>query len=833
MTSSPVGVGRRREALFLASGPVLGAAVGAVTNVVTSTWSWWLFGALVVLISAASAVAVLVPGNGFAGRRSPPCTLPPGAAVFAGRERELRALLGVRPSRRGTRPFVCVITGRSGSGKTELAVQAAHRLAGRYPAGQLFVGYRSHADAAGRLAPLDALAALLTAVGATQTSGSLSGQWQAVAGSEPFLLVLDDVDDASQVLEVLPRSPRCLVLVTGRRMVAGIDADLHIAVDTLTEEAARSVLDAVLRRGSRAVDGSVLDGLAAAYRLPLTVRHLADRLVAEPVTPDAHAGSGGNRVSGGGLAPVLATIQALAASDRLVLRRAALHPGPHVTAEIAAALAGTGLADAEHSLTVLHRRGLLMRPDPHGFGFHDLVRSLARTEDTVPDDDASAQARVRLFEVMACLLRRANTAISASMELPVPDSVHAGPEVPLTERQALEWLDHHLDDLRSVARLAVECAWPRSWWLTAGLAYFLRIRRNLAQAEELNEAALRIALASGDLPGQAHCRAQLGTLHRVSGRYGSAEEHTRTALALFADLQPGEPRNQAACASELGVILYHSARYAAAREVTRQAVGLYRSVSDRRGEANGLGNLGMFSRATGDYREARDSLTRAYALYAALGNHRNRAWILIELGTVDRLTGDQDRALTRFSEALDLYSDAADRNGRAWARRELGIVHRVLGHHTEARALLDSALREFEDLGSPRNIADAHVELGTLHRALGDLTTARVHTQTAHTLYADMGNRRGEAWAELELGALDAAAGHLTSAAGRFNHAQHIHTRIGDRSGNARAHLELGRLELTRENRAEARTHLTTSLTLYTQLGAPQSTEARDLLAGL
>jgi tetratricopeptide (TPR) repeat protein len=835
-------VGRRREALLLSAGPVLGAAVGAVTNLVTSTWSWWLFGALLVLISLASAGAALVPGSGSSGvgstYQNPPCTLPPGTAVFAGRDRELRRLLDARPPRSGSRPLVCIITGRSGSGKTELAVQAAHLLAERYPAGQLFLGYRSHADLAGQLDPLDALAALLVAVGAAQTPASLglagmSGQWQSVVGHKPFLLVLDDVDNTSQVLEVLPRSPHSLVLLTSRRMIPGIDADVHVAIDTLTAEAARSVLNTILRRGSRTVDDTVINGLVATYRLPLTVRHIADRIVAEHVPPGPHTGPGGRHLRGVGLEPMLATIQALEPSHRLVFRRAALHPGPHVTAEIAAALASLSPRDAGRSLTVLHHQGLLVRPDPHGYGFHDLMRSLAQPEDTVQNDEASAQARERLFELMACLLKRANTFISAPMEIPVPDSVHAGTVVPMTEQQALEWLDHHFDDLRSVARLAIECAWPKSWWLTAGLAYFMRIRRNLAQAEELNKAALQIALVSGDLPGQAHCRAQLGTLHRVSGRYSSAEEHSRTAMSIFADLRPGEQRNQAYCASELGVILYHLARYAPARVITQQAVDLYRATSNQRGEADGLGVLGLISRATGDYQGAREALTEAYAIFAGMENHRNRAWILIELGTIDRLTGDHHRALAQFSEALDIYSDAADRNGCAWARREMGIVQRSLGHYAEAGSLLEAALHEFEDLGSPRNVADARVELGSLHRSMGDLAAARSYAQAAHDMYAGMGNRRGEVWAEVELGALDAAEGQLISAASRFERARRIYEDIGDRSGDARVQLELGRLELDRGDRAKARNHLNAALTLYTQLNAPQSTEARDLLAAM
>lgn len=829
---------RRREALLLSSGPVLGAAVGAVTNLVTSEWSWWLFGALVALISLASVGAALVPssGGGAVGpsAQSPPCTLPPGAAVFAGRERELRRLLDARPPGRGSRPHVCIITGRSGSGKTELAVQAAHLLAERYPAGQLFVGYRSHAESAGRLAPLDALAALLVAVGDVRPPAGLAGmtgQWQSAVGGKPFLLVLDDVDQATQVLDLLPRSPHSLVLLTSRHMIPGIDADVHIALDALSEEAARSVLHTILRRGSRTVDDTVIDALVATYRLPLTVRHLADRIVAEQIPANTQTGSGGCHLPGVGLEPMLATIQDLEPSHRLAFRRAALHPGPYVTAEIAAALASLSLGDATRALTVLHHRGLLMRPARHGYGFHDVMRLLAQPEDTVHTDEASAQARRRLFELMACLLKRANTFISAPMVLPVPDSVHAGPLVPMTEQQALEWLDHHFDDVRSVARLAIECSWPESWWLTAGLAYFMRIRRNLVQADELNEAALQIALASGDLAGQAHCRAQLGTLHRVSGRYSSAEEHSRTAMSIFAEPGSSEPHNQAYCASELGVILYHLAKYAPAHEATQQAIDLYRATSDRRGEANGLGVLGLISRAAGDYRTARTCFRQAYAIFAGMENHRNRAWILIELGTIDRLTGDEHRALARFSEALDINSGASDRNGCAWARREMGIVQRTLGHYAEAGSLLEAAWHEFEDLGSPRNVADARIELGTLHRSMGELTTARSHAQAAQEMYAGMGNRRGEVWAELELGVLDAAEGRQTSAISRFERARRIYEDIGDRSGAARVQLELGRLELARGCRAEARHHLNTALMLYTGLDAPQSAEVRELLS--
>ncbi|MFE7934635.1 tetratricopeptide repeat protein [Streptomyces sp. NPDC057456] len=829
--------GRRREALILASGPVLAAAVGLVTNLITSNWSWGLFAALLVLIALAALAAALVAGNNDdeadSARGTGPCTLPPGAAVFAGRDEELRQLLDARPRTSRSRPLVCIITGRSGSGKTELAVQAAHLLAERYPAGQLFVSYRRHAAPGGELDPQDVLATLLLAVGAPQIPTrpgltAMSSLWRSAVGHKPFLIVLDDVDHTSQVLEVLPSSPRSLVLVTSRKKLLQIQADEHVKVDALTEEAARSVLTALLERDQ--CTDTVIDGLAALYRLPLTVRHIADRISTEQRPLDPYNGPG----LGSGLEPMLATIQALEPTARLVFHRTALHPGAHVTAAIASALANVSHEEAERALALLHHRGLLMRADPHCYGFHDQVLLLAQPEDTVQNDETSAPARERLFQLMACLLNRANKYISAPIVLSGLDSASAGPDARMSEPEALEWLRHHFDDLRSVARLAVECEWPKSWQLTTGLAYFMRIERNnLAQAEQLNADAREIAERSGDLAGVAYCRAHLGTLHRVSGRYRSAEEHSRTAMRLFVELPPSEqpePRNEAYCMSELGTILYHLAKYEPARDMTERAVGLYRDVADRRGEANGLGVLGLIGRATGTYREAREAFTEACSIFVSTENLRNQAWMLIELGTVDRLTGDLQGALTRFSEALDIYTDTTDRGGRAWARRELGIVHRILGNHARARRLLETACQEFTDLCKPRDLADAEVELGTLHRAMGDVAAARVHVMAARDAYDDMGNRRGKAWAELELGALDVAQGRHTSAEGSFLLAQRIYQDIGDPSGAARALLELGGLALARGDRAGARPYLAEAHSLYTELDAPQAAEAQDLL---
>ncbi|WP_344746609.1 BTAD domain-containing putative transcriptional regulator, partial [Streptosporangium vulgare] len=76
-------------------------------------------------------------GGGPAGQREPPAELPMSIADFAGREQHVRELVARLDERSAT--TVSVITGMGGIGKTALAVHVAHRLADRFPGGQLYV----------------------------------------------------------------------------------------------------------------------------------------------------------------------------------------------------------------------------------------------------------------------------------------------------------------------------------------------------------------------------------------------------------------------------------------------------------------------------------------------------------------------------------------------------------------------------------------------------------------------------------------------------------------------------------------------------------------------
>ena len=98
-------------------------------------------------------------------RRPIPAQLPHDISGFTGREPELAALESLGAGRESAAVVILAIDGVAGIGKSALAVHFAHRVAAGFPGGQLFVNLRGFDPDQPPLAPGDALAGFVRALG--------------------------------------------------------------------------------------------------------------------------------------------------------------------------------------------------------------------------------------------------------------------------------------------------------------------------------------------------------------------------------------------------------------------------------------------------------------------------------------------------------------------------------------------------------------------------------------------------------------------------------------------------------------------------------------------
>jgi len=221
-----------------------------------------------------------------------PRELPAAVAAFTGRESELAALDSLLLAPLAGSPLTVLITaigGTAGVGKTALAVQWAHRTAGSFPDGQLYVNLRGY-DPGQPLSAGEALTAFLRRLGVPGRDippgeDERGARYRSLLAGRRMLIVLDNARDTSQVRPLLPGTPGSVVVVTSRDALTGLvarDGARRLDLDVLPPSEAVSLLR-TLTGGRVDAEPEAAAALAAhCCGLPLAVRVAAELAVARP-----------------------------------------------------------------------------------------------------------------------------------------------------------------------------------------------------------------------------------------------------------------------------------------------------------------------------------------------------------------------------------------------------------------------------------------------------------------------------------------------------------------------------------------------------------------------
>jgi tetratricopeptide (TPR) repeat protein/transcriptional regulator with XRE-family HTH domain len=780
----------------------------------------------------------VMPRNGSRGGAAATRTLPRDIASFTGRQHEVAELADAVAGAGGV-VSIHAIGGMAGIGKTAFAVHAAHRLAGRFPAGQIFLPLHAHTPGHRPVDPADALARLLLTIGvpAGQIPADLqarTGLWRDRLAGRPLLLVLDDAADSEQIRPLLPGAGASLVLVTSRRRLTALEDAQTISLDALPPgEAAGLFVRLAVRPGLSPADPGVGEIIRLCGYLPLAIGMLARQLYHHPAW--AVAGLAAELAAAVDRLELLATENLsvaaafdlsyadLAPDQQRLFRRLALHPGTDIDPYAAAALDGTPLADARRGLEALYDQHLLTEPAPGRYRMHDLIREHARAlaSRLDPGDDRE-QATGRLLDYFQHAAARAQALLARDIPAPAPGTAAAAVPVLAGREQALAWARAERASLLACLDHATAAGQhARVIALTAGLAALLRDDGPWDEAITRHATAVQAARQIGDRPGQAHALTNLGDVRRLTGDYPAAARDLQEALVICRDL--GDRRGQALALTHLGYTRRLTGDLRGAARDLQEALVICRDLGDRRGQALALTRLGHTRLMTGDYLAAARDLQEALGICRDLGDRRGQALALTYLGGGEWLTGDYPGAVRDLQEALSISRDLGDRIGQAIALGFLGVVRRLTGDYPAAVRDLQEALGICRDLGDRIGQAISLSSLGEVRRLTGNFPGAVRDLQEALGIFREIGARILHASALTQLGAVRRLTGDLPAAIRDLQEALGTFRDGASRLGLAEALTYLGAVRRLTGDYPGAARDLREALDISRQIGSPDT----------
>jgi DNA-binding SARP family transcriptional activator/tetratricopeptide (TPR) repeat protein len=739
-----------------------------------------------------------------------PAQLPAAVAEFTGRTETLRMLDKLMAGDEPPAVAITVIAGTAGVGKTALAVHWAHRIADRFPDGQLWIdldGYSANPP----VDPGRALESMLRGLGAPSESIPADNEARAamyrtrLAGRR-VLVLLDNANGPDQVRPLIPGDPGCLMVITSRDALDGliaVDGAKRIDLGVLGESEALDLLTLLV--GTERITHEAAEArqlVAMCGRLPLALRIAAANVGHQPIADYLRAlradRLGELALDGDSQASVRVhfdhSYERLNKTDQRTFRLLGLVPGPNIDAHAVAALSGCGLADASRTMRRLANASLLQRAPGNRYTVHDLLRAYARQRAESDDDPGARDAALRglyawYVSISAHAVLRVFPDWPPAYDVPPPrDPVPA-----LADHDAaLAWLEsERMNLVASIADAALRQWHSDTCELASTLWRYFLARGYTHEWKETHHRALDAARAMSDVRFEAEILHCLAAAYETCGQHPEAEGMAREALRLRREAhdRPGEARTL----NGLGIITSRKGDFVRAQSYFEQGLDVTQAVGSPAAVADLFNNLGVLKTHLGHYADAVECLQRAQELFATAGSTRGFASALTNRGVVFGLLGRPAEGIASIEQSLEIHRSLGDRLPEALSLRDLGDVWRRVGRDDEATRCYKAGLRLAQEVGAIDAECSIRNGLGGVFRGTGDIARGLAEHQQALAL-----------------------------------------TRSTDNPyQRARAHHGIARVRHDAAEHDAARSHWTQAAELYTQLGIPEAAELRAEIAQL
>ncbi|WP_329424383.1 tetratricopeptide repeat protein [Streptosporangium sp. NBC_01495] len=677
-----------------------------------------------------------------------PRQLPADIARFTGREESLRRLdLLLSADRNGASAVVITaITGIPGIGKTALATRWGHRVADRFPDGQLYVNLHGYSQGE-PVTGTQALHQLLRGLGVAADQiphevDERTSMYRSLLADRRMLVVLDNAARPEQIRPLLPGSSLCKVVITSRDSLRGLTATHDVdtlTLDLLSPDEAKALLIAVLgKERVRDQADAVLELAHLCGYLPLALRLAAAHLVSQPTLPIADFAARllrENRLTAldieedphiGVRAAFMMSYGSLPETARRIFRSLGIHPGPDIGIDEVIALTGSSIGAVNAALNTLIGAHLVQHGTDGRFVVHDLVSLFARERGESEDTETIRHgALIRLFDWYLHTARAAMKQVHvdhSGIKLVSEPPSHGIPAFGDYD-SATSWLDIEYPALIAAVNYAASHGWPDyAWQIAYTLDYFFYLRDRTDDWLTIHQTALSAVREAGDQHGEGRILNALGAANMFSGKINKCIEYQRQALDISRTI--GDRKDEGYALGRIGYSLLWTGDFHQAIKNCLTATELFHQLDDEHGEVTVLFTLGIAYLRIGRSLDALQCLEKCLTFDRKTGSRNDEAYTLTLLGDVHESLGDLGTALEFQQRSIQLNREVGNRRLEANAMSSIGKIFRQQGQHTEAIEQHSQALIQIREVGDHYAECEILMDLGTALLETGDKQAA-------------------------------------------------------------------------------------------------------------
>jgi tetratricopeptide (TPR) repeat protein len=692
-----------------------------------------------------------------------PWELPPAPAVFVGRDDQIRVLREKLDAHEGDAPFVAVLNGRGGIGKTALALSFAHQIADRFPDGQIFIRvaqwdsmpaanndytYAENTDIITRIAHEIVYALRSPGQNIPEQRQELIELFGKLSQGRHLIIILDDVPEHTDLSPLLLMLTRSSIIITARKGPAEANADIGLELEPLSDTDALTLLQSAIgvdrvREGEGARDlvdwcngdplALALAGAALAAR-PHWKLSLARDLISQDDSPPNQSGAKAREAE-----PLEATYLLLTKDEQHAIRCI----GTIGTARFAPWALQAALGDPEETeasaLASRLTRARLIERTSEGIGsvpLYQVAEPIVAYARRLADR-ADTQGAMRRLDARRAERRQERP--SQRIRQQVYPLMRAG-----RLSEAIERARDTLTLTKENPDRGAEAV------CFAALAELYTELGELSAAEDAAEYAISI----GEADSKARAHRSMAKLQRRANHLLEAERHLNDALHLA--IQADDPGEQIRVLAERAMVLgrlgdfdraladslksYEMCKFGEKRQLpfallSYGAVHLYMGDSGETSEQSGDSPLDKAEKIFAEgYREAENEQEGSKQFLMLSWIRHAQARVAIE-------KGELRKASDWATEAMALFSERRHRYGAAHCRLLLGAIN-LPRNPSEAADQLLAALETFHNCGDARIEADVSLELAQAYLRLGKRKEARPLQQAAVSNYLELGDRR-------------------------------------------------------------------------------------------